>query len=129
MGEIIKRLPDAELEVMLAVWEAGRAVNSQYLLERVGRQRSWQRGTLLTVLARLTEKGFLACEKQYRNNQYSARIDREAYRQSEGWAMFEKLYGSSFETLVASLYRGRVISKEDLSKLRAFLESAEEAET
>jgi predicted transcriptional regulator len=113
---------------MLAVWDAGRPVNSQYLLERVGRQRGWQRGTLLTVLARLTEKGFLSCQKQYRNNLYSARVDLEAYRQSESRAMFETLYGSSFETLMTSFYRGRVISKEDLSKLRAFLESAAEGE-
>ncbi|MDR1158758.1 MAG: BlaI/MecI/CopY family transcriptional regulator [Oscillospiraceae bacterium] len=128
MGETIRRLPDAELEVMLVIWEADGPVNSQYVLERIGRRRSWQRGTLLTVLARLTEKGFLFCQKQYRNNLYSARVELETYRQSEGRAMFGKLYGNSFENLVASFYRGQVISKEDLSKLRAFLESAEEEE-
>jgi predicted transcriptional regulator len=128
-GQAIRRLPEAELEVMLLIWDAGRAVNSQYILDRISPQRSWQRGTLLTVLARLTEKGFLSCQKQYRNNLYSARVELEAYRQSEGRAMFEKLYGNSFESLVASFYRGQVISKEDLAKLKVFLESAEKGET
>lgn len=121
----IKRLPDAELEIMLTVWKADAPVSSSYILERLSDKRGWALATLMTVLARLAEKGFLVCKKQGRNNLYHAAIGEEEYRQTEGKSILEKLYGNSFKNLVASLYNGKAIDKGDLQELRLFLDKIE----
>ncbi|HOG46128.1 MAG TPA: BlaI/MecI/CopY family transcriptional regulator [Anaerolineae bacterium] len=125
MDRRLKRLPDAELEIMLIVWKAAAPVNSTYILEQLQGQRTWALATLMTVLARLVEKGFLVCEKQGRNNLYRAAIGEDEYKQSEGRTILEKLYGNSIQSLVTALYDGRAIDKDDLVELRRLLDSFE----
>ena len=125
MNERIKRLPDAELEIMLVVWKAGTPVNSSYILERLQGRRKWALATLMTVLARLTEKGFLVCKKDGRNNLYHASIGEDEYKANEGKSILEKLYGNSFKNLVTSLYNSKAIDQGDLAELRRFLDKVE----
>ena len=66
----MKRLGDAELEIMLAVWNAGEAVTSVYVCEKLRPSRNWALPAVVTSLNRLVDKGFLACEKQGRSNLY-----------------------------------------------------------
>lgn len=125
MVEKIKRLPDAELEIMLVIWKAETPVNSSYILDQLQDKRRWGLATLMTVLARLSEKRFLICKKQGRNNLYYAAIGENEYKESEGKSILEKLYGNSFKSLVTSLYNGKAISKNDLAELRDFLDRVE----
>ncbi|MEA4962214.1 BlaI/MecI/CopY family transcriptional regulator [Lutispora sp.] len=128
IADKINRLPDAELEIMLIIWKAGKPVNSSYILEQLQDKRKWALATLMTVLARLTEKGFLLCEKEGRNNRYIAAISEAEYKESEGKSTLEKLYGNSFRNLVVSLYNGKAIDKNDLAELREFLDKVEREE-
>lgn len=61
----IKRLPDAELEIMNALWDAAAPLTAAELETALpGPPRA--RTTLLTLLARLEEKGCANREKQGR---------------------------------------------------------------
>lgn len=122
----IKRLGDAELEVMQAVWAAGEPVGSALIQSALAGKRSWALPTLLTVLSRLCEKGFLKSERRGRSNLYTALIGEDAYRQKEGRTILEKLYGNSVTGLVAALYDGKSIGDRDMEELRAFLDQWEE---
>jgi len=128
MNDKIKRLHDAELEIMLIVWKAGEPVSSSYILERLYYKRKWALATLMTVLSRLTDKGFLVCKKVGRNNLYHAAIGEDEYKENEGKSILEKLYGNSFKNLVTSLYNGKAINKDDLAELRRFLDHMEREE-
>lgn len=68
--EKLKRLGDAELEIMLAVWGAGEPVQSTYIHEKLKGSRDWALPAVITSLNRLVDKGFLACEKRGRSNWY-----------------------------------------------------------
>lgn len=120
-----KRLGDAELEIMLAIWEAGKPVSSSYVLSQLEGKRDWKLSTLMTVLSRLMDKGFLTMEKQGRNNLYSAVISEESYRRSEGKNILEKLYGNNLRAMVSSLVGGKAVTKEDLDALRSYLDELE----
>ena len=120
-----KRLGDAELEAMLAVWAAGEPVNSTYILSQLEGKRTWKLPTLMTVLSRLVEKGFLILEKQGRNNLYSAAISEESYRRSEGKNVLEKLYGNSLRAMVSSLVGGKAVTSTELDDLREYLDQLE----
>ena len=120
-----RRLGDAELEIMLAVWGAGEPVQSTYIHEKLKGSRDWTLPAVITSLNRLVEKGFLSCEKQGRGNRYQALISEEEYKASEGRGLLDRLYGSSCRSLVASLVDGGQIGKQELEDLRAYLNELE----
>ena len=116
-----KHLPEAELEIMQVVWKCKDPVSASYILSKQT-GRAWALPTLMTVLSRLTQKGFLICDKQGRNNYYRPAVSEEAYKAAEGKTMLKKLYRNSFPDMVASLYNGRAIQKEDLLELRKMID-------
>jgi predicted transcriptional regulator len=119
----IKKLPEAELEIMLVVWDAKEAVTSEYIMARLNKE--WTRPTLLKLLTRLTERGFLHCEKDGRHNIYTVLVPREDYVQEASGTFLQKLHHNSLTSLVASLYDGQKVSKADLDELKRFIEEAE----
>ncbi|WP_099466921.1 BlaI/MecI/CopY family transcriptional regulator [Konateibacter massiliensis] len=119
--DTIKRLGDAELEIMLIIWEADEPVTSNYILEKLAGKRKWALSTLMTVLSRLTERRFLQCEKRERNY-YSALVTEKEYKVKEGSLNLEKLYGNSISDLITTLYKGKVINNDDLEELRRFID-------
>ena len=54
----MKRLGDAELEIMLYIWEAGGPVQSTYIHHRMRDSRDWALPAVVTAMNRLVEKGF-----------------------------------------------------------------------
>ena len=128
MIQELKHLGDAELEIMQAVWRAGEPVQSSYIQQALRSRRDWPLPAVLTALNRLVEKGFLTCERRGRGNWYAPAVSEEAYREFESRGFLQRLYGNSFPALVAALYRGRAIGREELSDLRRFLDELEREE-
>ena len=76
------RLPESELELMLAVWEAGEeGTTAPGILARL--ERPLTASALHSYLKRLEEKGFLSCGKEGKTNRYRARVSRAEYEQQE----------------------------------------------
>ena len=76
------RLPESELELMLAVWEAGEeGTTASGILARL--ERPLTASALHSYLKRLEEKGFLSCGKEGKTNRYRARVSRAEYEQQE----------------------------------------------
>ena len=124
MNSHIKKLPDTELEVMQAIWEAGEPVTASKILEKVQEKRTWGLSTLMTVLSRLIEKGYLECDKTTRTNIYSAKIGEKDYKKRESRSFLEKMYKNSISEFVSCLYDGGDISGEEISELKRFIENA-----
>ena len=125
MAQEIKRLGDGELDIMMAVWGTKGRVNSSYIQEKLKAHRQWTLPAVATALNRLVEKGYLACEKEGRSNYYRPLVSEEAYKAAEGRTFLEKLYGNSFTGLVAALYNGKAIGREEIEDLRKFLDELE----
>ena len=77
----------------------------------------------MTFLSRLTEKGFLRCDKEGRQNYYTPLVARQEYLQSESRSFLERLCGGSVKNLVASLSDAGALSNSDIDELRAFLDA------
>lgn len=118
------KLGDGELEVMQAVWEAREPVTASKILEKIQEKRTWGLSTLMTVLSRLTEKGYLDCDKTTRTNIYSAKIEEKDYKKKETRSFLEKLHKNSISNFVSCLYSGGDISSEEIAELKKFIESA-----
>ncbi len=126
MSKNTKRLPDSELDIMLIIWDAGEPVSRSYIEKRINEKKNLATTTILSLLSRLIDKGFVHSEKQGKSNIYSALVPENNYIQSEGKSMLEKLYGNSLKNFVASLYDGKRVDQAELSELRAFLDEVKE---
>ncbi len=122
MNDKIKKLGDAELEIMLILWDAEKPVTSSYVLEHIRGKRSWALSTLMTILARLADKGFVFCDRTTRTNYYSALISEKDYKAKESRSFLERLYGNSIQNFVASLYDSKAINKDDLADLKKMID-------
>ena len=143
----IRRLPDSELEVMQAVWACSQH-NSEARQECDVRQECDTRQssesdtvsrsqieemlqenqaqpmaltTLLTLLSRLTEKGFLEVKKEGRSNAYTPLISKEDYLAVQSRRFLDKLCGGSLSTFANALCDSG-LTKEELDELRQLLE-------
>lgn len=116
-----KRLPDAELEVMQAIWSLEPPVTASAVQQHVSKE--WKATSVLTFLSRLCDKGFLACEKEGRQNLYTPLISQEAYLQRESTSFVKRLCGGSVKNLVASLSDAGALTEQDIEDLRAFLDA------
>ena len=128
MDNNLKRLGDAEIEIMQAIWDASQPVTANYILEQIQGRRKWPLSTLMTSLARLADKGYVSCDRTYRNNLYTPLVSEEDYKAREGKNFLQKLYGNSIKGMVTSLYDGKVIGEEDLNELRCYLDSYKKEE-
>ena len=118
----MKRLPDTELEVMKALWASERAPVPRSSLEEALRDRGWATNTFNTYLSRLTEKGFVSCEKRGKTNYYTPQVRQADYLAFESGAVLNKVFGSSLKGFVASLARGGALRDGELDELQQYLE-------
>lgn len=121
MSDAIRRLPDAELEVMQALWECQAPAVRTDIEARLSPARPMALTTLLTLLTRLSEKGFLAIEKQGRRSIYTPLVAREDYLASQSRTFFQKLCGGDLPTFASALCDSG-LTREELAQLRELLE-------
>ena len=121
MKKAIRRLPDSELAVMQAVWQCTPPVSRTDLEEMLHSQYPMAQTTLLTLLTRLAEKGFLAVEKQGRSNIYVPLISRDTYLADQSRRFVDQLCGGNI-SLFASALCDSGLSKEELEELSRLLE-------
>ena len=58
------QISDSELELMKIIWSAGGAALYAQIMEALAEEgRSWQKNTVITLLSRLVDKGFLTVRK------------------------------------------------------------------
>lgn len=120
MGSV-RKLPDAELEVMQAVWDCPAPAARADIAARLRREPPMAPTTLLTLLTRLAEKGFLRIEKVGRSSHYLPLISRETYLAQQSRRFLDQLCGGSIPAFAAALCDSG-ISREELRQLRELLE-------
>jgi len=124
MSTNIKRLPDAELEVMLAVWACEIPASRVDVEKVLYPEHPMAVTTLLTLLTRLSEKGFLKIEKEGRKSFYTPCLSREDYLAQQSKTFFQKLCGGNISVLANALCSGG-LKKEEVEELRSLLEKGE----
>lgn len=121
----MKKLSEAEFEIMQVLWRNNGPMTSNQLLKEMGDNRNWKLASLMTVLARMAEKGAVYCDRSTRTNYYSALVSEEEYKLAEGESFLEKLFHRSAREFIASLYQGKKMSSEDIQELSEYLKSLE----
>ncbi|MBE5962748.1 MAG: BlaI/MecI/CopY family transcriptional regulator [Lachnospiraceae bacterium] len=122
----MEKISDAEFEVMQVIWKEGRPMTPGEVMEHVSKEKEWKYSTLKTFLARLVQKGLLACESG-RVNTYRALVSQKEYKRSETKKFLNSIHKGSLRSMLASLCKDD-ISEQKLDELMKEISEAEEKE-
>lgn len=124
-----QQLSDAELEIMKIVWANPGEVTlfSEIMDALAARGRPCQKNTLIVLLSRLMNKGFLSARKLGRRNEYTALVSASSYQTAQTRTFLDKLYEGSAAGLVTGLIRGDLLTEEEYGELKRLLEKGRES--
>ena len=88
-------------------------------------ERDWKAPTLLKLLSRLEERGFVRGEKAGRANLYTPLVAQKDYLKAESRSFLDRLHGGSLPSLVAALLPDAKLTQEDVAALEALLEKGD----
>lgn len=120
----IKRLPESELEIMQIIWKNPAPVSRMTIEDALQKIHPLAPTTILTLLTRLCEKGFLSLEKDGRTNLYTPLFSEREYLAAESRSFLDRLFGGSVAGFATALCDSG-ITKEELEELRRLLEKGE----
>jgi len=124
----IKRLPDAEFEIMHIIWQNTPPISTNQIISYLDSSKTWKPQTVLTLLVRLIDKGFLHSEKNGKERTYSPLISQKDYLSVETNSFFDRLHSNSIRSLVNTLYDGKKLTEEEIADLKNWLEERSDAQ-
>lgn len=113
----MKKLPDAEFDIMKVVWANEPPITTNTIMEHLGREREWKAQTVISLMLRLVERGFLRTEKHGKERTYFPLVSREDYLKFETGNFIKQYHESSFLNLVNTLYDDKALSETDIDEL------------
>jgi len=121
----MKRLPDAEFEVMKIIWDSTPPVTTLEIMDKLKHEKKWKPQTVLTMLVRLIEKGFLESERVGRERNFTPVILEQDYLRIETGDFMKRYTGNagrySVGVLVKALFDDQNLSQEDILELKDWL--------
>lgn len=120
----MQQVSDYELELLKIIW-TGNANQAMYaeIVDALGKKGLvWTKNTIITLLSRLVNKGFLKVQKIGRRNQYIAIVSEEQYKAAQTQNLIEKIYEGDAKGLVCTLIQGALLSPEEYEELKMYWE-------
>lgn len=126
-------LPDSELQVMQIIWDMTRdnggdcsAVTAGAMLEFApGKIGHLKLTTILTLIKRLTAKGFVRTEKTGRANCCIPLVAEEEYKRNAAGRFVETVYNNDTKSLISALLGSNKLSRSDIDEIRAMISCAD----
>lgn len=115
-----KRISEAELEIMEALWRKAPLTAAQ-VADTVAGERGWSIQTVKTLLSRLVSKDAVAHEKDGRRFLYSPNVARDDYVGGESQRLVDKLFGGRVTPLVAHLAERDALSDDDIAEIERLI--------
>ena len=125
---MLQQLSDAELEIMKIVWGNPDEVTMfPYIMDGLAaRGKPCQKNTLIVLLSRLMNKGFLNAKKIGRRNEYTTLISEREYQTAQTKSFLDKIYEGNVKGLVSNLISGDLLTDGEYAELKKILERGRE---
>lgn len=112
-----KRLPDAEFDVMKTIWANTPPVTTNILMQQLGNAKGWKTPALISLLVRLTDRGFLRSDKVGKERQYYPLVEKQDYLKFETGNFMKQYHGNSFSSFITSMCDSEDMNEEELNEL------------
>jgi len=124
------KLPESELIIMQLIWDMEKKgvkdIHAGALLaaypEQIGHLALT---TVLTLITRLQNKGFIRLEKHGRANCAIVLADEDEYNRKAAADFVATVYKNNTKGLISALYSDGILSEEDIADLRREIENAD----
>lgn len=113
----MKKLPDAEFDIMKVVWANEPPVTTSIIMEQLGNEKGWKAQTVISLMLRLVERGFLSTEKRGKERVYYPLISKDDYLKFETNNFMKQYHDNSFLDLVNTLYADKALTDRDIDEL------------
>lgn len=117
-------ISDAELEVLKVLWASGpgtvRDVEAQ-----LRRRRRLAYNTVLTLLTRLRDKGYVETDRSGTAHVFRSVVSREELLTHGLSTLADRVCDGTASPLVLALVKGQKLSKDDVAELRRLLDDLE----
>jgi BlaI family penicillinase repressor len=122
----LKKLPNTEFEIMKVAWANEPPITTNMVMEQLGNERKWKAPTVISLMLRMVEKGFLRTEKKGKERIYYPLVAKEDYLKFETDNFMKLYHENSFLSLVSTLYNGRQFSEHDIEELMQWVKERRE---
>jgi BlaI family transcriptional regulator, penicillinase repressor len=112
---------DAQVEVLNIFWELGEATVSE-VWQAISARRRVARNTVLTLVTRLEEKGWLRRHSEGSVLRYSAVVAKQTALRQFARQLVDTAFGGSTEGLIMTLLGGGELSEVEAQRIRAMLD-------
>lgn len=115
----MQQVSDYELELMKIIWaNGGTALYAEIVKALEDKGTPWTKNTIITLLSRLTDKGFLRTQKIGFRNNYISIVSETNYQEAQTKVLLNKLYEGNAKGLVSTLIQKDLLSPEDYEDLK-----------
>ncbi|MCC0724924.1 BlaI/MecI/CopY family transcriptional regulator [Clostridioides sp. ZZV14-6009] len=126
-----KKLPDAELKLMKNIWNSGyKIVISKDVADEMEEKYGWKHTTTITLLARLSKKGFLISQRIGKHVHYTVLVKEKEkekeYLKLEGKRIFGGLHNNPLSELISKLHNKEEITEEKIIEIGDWIKSWQE---
>jgi len=119
----LRKLPEAELEIMKAVWASGsEEITTPVLTAAMSNEKQWTQQTVLTLLRRLEGRGFLLSSKTGKERVFTTVVQEDEYVRFESEIFLKTFHKNSMAGMVRALYDGKELKQEDIDELQRLLD-------
>jgi len=118
-------LGETEMEVLHHVWDLGEARVAE-VRERILDEREVAYTTVMTVMKKLAEKGYLKYRKEGRSYVYSAAVPQNEVQHTLLQRLMDKVFHGSPSALVQTLIQREPLGEQEQSAIRSLLHQLDE---
>lgn len=124
---MVQQISDAELDIMKIIWTNGKPTLFAFIMDELSKKgKTWQKNTVITLLSRLMEKGFLKAKKIGRRNEYTALVSEIEYQTTQTKNFLNKIYEGNVTGLVSNLIQGDLLTPDEYQEFKKLLEREKE---
>jgi len=121
----LTHLGETEMEVLHHVWDLGEATVAD-VRERILEDREVAYTTIMTVLKKLAEKGYLDYHKEGRSYVYQPAQEPNEVQHSLLQRLMDKVFEGSPSALVQTLVQREDLSDDERAEIRALIDTLDE---
>ena len=125
MGSEKANISEGELDVLKVLWERGpstvREVN-----EQLPRRRKWAYNTVLTLLTRLRDKGYVTSKKGGQSHIFDAAVSQSQLLRQRAGELADQLCDGAASPLVHALVQGARFTPDEIQQFRNLLDELEQ---
>ncbi|WOO37428.1 BlaI/MecI/CopY family transcriptional regulator [Anaerocolumna sp. AGMB13020] len=120
---MVQPISDAELDIMKIVWANNESTLFSHIMDGLKiKERTWQKNTVITLLSRLMDKGFLKAKKTGRRNEYTPLVTEKEYQTFQTKNFLDKIYEGNARGLISNLIQSDLLTDDEYNSLKSLIE-------